>query len=77
MLLFLYLLCVHYVHHIPSCVVSWLVEDMISVISHTLSFEHGWKPVRLRNLIFGDDLVATFWLSNDELADLPMCVSIR
>lgn len=43
---------------------------MVSVSSDALSLENGREAQVLWHLIFGDDIVSAFRLTDDELADL-------
>jgi hypothetical protein len=57
-------------------IIPWLVKDMISVSSDTLSLEDGREVQILRHLILRDDIIRAFRLSNDKFADLGVYVSI-
>ncbi len=45
---------------------------MVLVPSHALPSEHGWEPQTFRDLILANLLIAAFWLSNNELANLRL-----
>lgn len=57
---------------IPLRIVPWLVEDMVSMSSDTLAPEQDRESQSLRYLVFGDDVIGTFRLSNDELSNLRL-----
>lgn len=50
--------------------VSRLVEYMIPMSSHTFSLEHRWEAKPFWHLILIDTLVASFRLTDHELAEL-------
>jgi len=50
--------------------VSGLVKYMIPVSSHTFAPEHRWEAKPFRHLILIDTLVASFRLTDHELAEL-------
>src|ERR1700712_3090562 len=52
-----------------SSVVPRLIEDMVSMSPDTLPLEDLREAQVLWHLVFGDDIVGTFWLAHDEFAD--------
>ena len=51
-------------------VISRLIKYMVSMSSDALSPEHRWEAKTFRNLVLTNALVATFWLTDDEFANL-------
>lgn len=51
-------------------VISRLVKYVISMISHTLPFEHGWESIRFRDLIFSNEFISVRRLPDNKLANL-------
>ena len=52
------------------CVVMRLVKDMVAMSSNAFSTEHGREAKTFRDLTLAYQVIATFRLANDELADL-------
>lgn len=46
---------------------------MVSVPSDTMSPEQRREPQSFWNVLLSDDIVRTFWLSNNEFANLHPC----
>jgi hypothetical protein len=56
-------------------IVPRLIENMVPMSPHTLSLEELREPKAGGDLRFRDDVLAVFWLADDEFANLLLCVS--
>lgn len=63
-------------HESSSSIIPRLVKHMVSVSSNTLALEDGGEAQILWHLIFRDNVIRAFGLTNDEFADLEAEVSI-
>lgn len=57
-----------------DCHLPWFIKDMVLMTPDTLPFEQVRKALPNRNLIFLDDVVCSFGLSDDKLANLESWV---
>jgi hypothetical protein len=67
----------HNVSPSSSSKIPRLVKHMVSVAANTLSLEYGREAQVLRNLIFRNDIVRTFGLTDNKFTDLQTSVSIE